>query len=272
MKNEHIKSQIENAKRTFDANKERELERENGSAELDIDDVQLQKLTTLQEKQLQEEIMMRLRGLMDEANQTQTVPASDPIISSNSTSESRAKPFWAQNRVDIPPSEQFGKRQKMREQDNPSSSKPLGSAAQLTSAEPASSTDQPASDSLTAIRQEVFNKLGDGSGQSEELQGLANRLQQVESRGEKQQQDLTALLKLVRQLANRQAELEKEKVPPRRQRSLFGALMLVLLAMLAASAGWLYWLNPDLVMTLSAALLNNGFDFALNLIARFGLL
>ena len=94
----------------------------------------------------------------------------------------------------------------------------------------------------------------------------------MESRTDKQQQDLTALLKLVRQLANRQAELEQEKVTPRRQRSLFGALMFVLLAMLAASAGWLYWLNPDLVMNLSATLLNNGFDFVLNLIAQLGLL
>ena len=48
--------------------------------------------------------------------------------------------------------------------------------------------------------------------------------------------------------------------------------MFLLLAMLAASAGWLYWLNPDLVMTLSATLLNNGFDFVLNLIAQLGLL
>ena len=118
----------------------------------------------------------------------------------------------------------------------------------------------------------MFNKLGDSTGQSEEIQGLSDRLQQLESRTEKQQQDLTALLKLVRQLANKQAELEQEQSQPRRQRSLFVPLIFLLLAMLGASAGWLYWLNPDLVITLSATLLNNGFDFVLDLIAHFGVL
>ena len=97
-------------------------------------------------------------------------------------------------------------------------------------------------------------------------------MQQLESRTEKQQQDLTALLKLVRQLANKQAELEKERSQPRRQRSLFVPLIFLLLVLLVASAGWLYWLNPDLVITLSTTLLNNGFDFMLDLIAQFGLL
>ena len=118
----------------------------------------------------------------------------------------------------------------------------------------------------------MFNKLGDSVGQSEEIQGLSDRLQQLESRTEKQQQDLTALLKLVRQLANKQAELEKDQSQPRRQRSLFVPLIFLLLVILVASAGWLYWLNPDLVITLSTTLLNNGFDFMLNLIAQFGLL
>ncbi|GIS17755.1 MAG: hypothetical protein CM15mP119_1590 [Alphaproteobacteria bacterium] len=70
------------------------------------------------------------------------------------------------------------------------------------------------------------------------------------------------MLKLVRQLANKQAELEKEQSQPRRQRSLFVPLIFLLLVMLA-SAGWLYWLNPDLVITLSTTLLNNGFDLCL---------
>ena len=254
MDNDQIKSQIENAKRAFIASKERGQEA--GLAELDVDD-----------PRLQEDIMTRLRELMDEAARSKTGLALDSIITERSLGESRAKPFWAQNKVDIPPSEQFGKRQKMQEQNDASTDNPLDTTAQTTSAE-----TPPAFDPLTAIRQEVFNKLGDGAGQSEEIQELADRLRQLESRTDKHQQDLTALLKLVRQLANRQAELEQEKVPPRRQRSLFGALIFVLIAMLVASAGWLYWLNPDLVMTLSATLLNNAFDFALNLIARLGLL
>ena len=254
MDNDQIKSQIENAKRAFVASKERGNEA--SLVDLDVND-----------PRLREDIMARLRGLMDEAAQSKTGSASDPAITGHSLGENRAKPFWAQNKVDIPPSEQFGKRQKMQEQNNTSTENSPEKTAQPTPAE-----TQPASDPLTAIRQEVFNKLGDGAGQSEEIQELVDRLQQLESRTDKHQQDLTALLKLVRQLANRQGELEQEKVPPRRQRSLFGALMFVLLALLIASAGWLYWLNPDLVMTLSATLLNNAFDFALNLIAQLGLL
>ena len=254
MDNDQIKSQIENAKRAFVASKERGNEA--SLVDPDVDD-----------PRLREDIMARLRGLMDEAAQSKTGSASDPAITGHSLGENRAKPFWAQNKVDIPPSEQFGKRQKMQEQNDPSRDNPLDTTAQPTPTEP-----QLGPDPLTAIRQEVFNKLGDGAGQLEEVKALADRLQQLESRTDKQQQDLTALLKLVRQLANRQAELEQEKTTPRRQRSLFGAVMFLLLAMLAASAGWLYWLNPDLVMTLSATLLNNGFDFVLNLIAQLGLL
>ena len=155
----------------------------------------------------------------------------------------------------------------MQEQDSPSNTNPI-----VTTENPSPTEPQPGSDPLVAIRQEVFNKLGDSVGQSEEIQGLSDRLQQLESRTEKQQQDLTALLKLVRQLANKQAELEKEQSQPRRQRSLFVPLIFLLLVMLIASAGWLYWLNPDLVITLSTTLLNNSFDFMLNLIAQFGLL
>ena len=250
MENDQIKSQIENAKRAFVASKERD--REASSSELDMDD-----------SQLEESIMKRLRSLMDEAAQSKT----GPIIPGQPAADSRYKPFWAQNIVDIPPSEKFGKRQKMQEQDSPSNTNPLGTAEHPSATEPPLGSDP-----LVAIRKEVFNKLGDSTGQSEEIQGLSNRLQQLETRAEKQQQDLTALLKLLRQLANKQAELEKEQSQPSRQRSLFVPLTFLLLTMLGASAGWLYWLNPDLVITLSATLLNNGFDFLLNLIAQFGLL
>ena len=254
MENDQIKSQIENAKRAFVASKERD--REASSDRLDVDDAQLQ-----------ENIMKRVRGLMDEAARSKAGPTTGPIIPGHSPAESRARPFWAQNRVDIPPSEKFGKRQKMQEQDSSSNTNPPG-----TTEHPSPTETQPGSDPLVAIRQEVFNKLGDSVGQSEEIQELSSRLQQLESRTEKQQQDLTALLKLVRQLANKQSELENEQSQPRRRRSLFVPMIFLLLLMLVASAGWLYWLYPDLVITSSTTLLNNGFDLMLNLIAQFGLL
>ena len=132
MENDQIKSQIENAKRAFVASKERD--REASSDELDMDDAQLQ-----------ENIMKRLRGLMDEAAQSMTGPASGPIIPGHSPAESRARPFWAQNRVDIPPSEKFGKRQKMQEQDSPSNTNPLGTTEHPSPTEP-----QPGADPLRA--------------------------------------------------------------------------------------------------------------------------
>ena len=128
----------------------------------------------------------------------------------------------------------------------------------------------PAADPLTAIRQEVFNKLGDTAGASEELQALAERVQQLEGRSEKQQQDLTALLKLVRQLANRQPNWNRTQPPRGTRRGLFGPLILVLFVMAAEDAGWLFWLDPDMMLTLSASVLNNSFDAVLSLIARFG--
>ena len=128
MENEQIKSQIENAKRAFVASKERD--REASSDALDTDDAQLQ-----------ENIMKRLRSLMDEAAQSMTRPASGPIIPGHSPAESRARPFWAQNRIDIPPSEKFGKQQKMQEQDSPGNTNPLG-----TTEHPSPTVPEPGSD------------------------------------------------------------------------------------------------------------------------------
>ena len=270
MKNDQIKSQIENAKKAFIAGKERN--REVISSELDTADTKVQKDLVPEDRQLQEEIMSRVRGLMDEATQTRKGVTREPFISKRPVAESRAKPFWAQNRVDIPPSEQFGKRQKMQDQNEPDKSSQLSVPTPSVPSDTEPSAGMSIPDPLTAIRQEVFNNLGDGTGHAEELQELTDRLAQLESRADKQQQDLTALLKLVRQLANRQAELEKEKVQPRRQRGLFWPLIFVLLFLLAGSAGWLYWMNPELIISISSSLLNKGFDFLLNLIASAGVL
>ena len=270
MENDQIKSQIENAKKAFVTSKERD--RKVGISELDTAVTQDQNQPASQDSQLREDIMSRVRGLMNEAAQTRRGPAADAFIPGQPVVEDRARPFWAQNRVDIPPSEQFGKRQKMQDQDELGGDSQLDTPAQPSPAGASPVASQPVPDPLTAIRQEVFNKLGDGTEHAEELQVLKDSLQQLESRVDKQQQDLTALLKLVRQLANKQAELEKHKVQPRRQRGLFGPLIFVLLVILVGSAGWLYWMNPNLVISVSANLLNQGFDFVLSLIARAGLL
>jgi len=258
MENDQIKTQIENAKRAFVASKTRDREPVSDMAKQE----QARHHTEHQQANrpeadilAQKGIMDRVRGLMDEAVQTRRGPAS------------QTKPFWAQKKVDIPPSEQFGKRQRMQDKDEFGTDNSAGAAVPSEMM----ATDA-AADPLTAIREEVFNKLGDPSGSSEQIQQLTDRMQQLEARAEKQQQDLTALLKLVRQLANRQAELEQDKGTPKKQRGLFGPLVLVLLVMLAGIAGWLYWLDPDMMLALSADVLRNSFDAVLNLVARFGLI
>ena len=271
MENDQIKTQIENAKRAFVASKTRERD-----PSVDDTDVQQTYLQSGPDQQsataghnthtdmlAQEHIMGRVRELMDEAAQTRRGPAATP--------EAQPKPFWAQNKVDIPPSEQFGKRQRMHDKDDSATGDQLATPAQPAPPEMRVQAE-PAADPLTAIRQEVFNKLGDPGAASEELQALAERVDQLEGRAEKQQQDLTALLKLVRQLANRQAELEQDTAAPRRQGGFLGPLVLVLFVMAAGIAGWLFWLNPDMMLALSASVLNNSFDAVLGLIARFGLI
>ena len=258
MENDQIKTQIENAKRAFvasktrdrdtlsDATKKEQAQHSHGGLQDDRPDTDITD---------QKDIMDRVRGLMDEAAQTRRGPAA------------QTKPFWAQKKVDIPPSEQFGKRQRMQDKDD------FGTDNTAHGAAPSEMTATDAGmDPLTAIREQVFNKLGDPSGGSEQIQQLTDRIQQLEGRAEKQQQDLTALLKLVRQLANRQAELEQDKAAPKKQRGLFGPLVLILLVMLVGIAGWLYWLDPDMMLAMSASVLRNGFDAVLNLIAQFGLL
>lgn len=250
MENDQIKAQMENAKRAFVASKARDHDTSSEEAERN-------------EAMAQEVIMGHLHQLMEEAAQTRRGPVGQP--------ELQSKPFWAQNKIDIPPSEQFGKRQKMNDKEKAGTDDQLAATAKPGSAEMMARSEL-GTDPLTAIRQEVFNKLGDTAGSAEELQQLTNRIQNLESRAEKQQQDLTALLKLVRQLANRQSELEQDTTAPQRQRGIFGPLILILIVMLGGIAGWLLWLDPDMMLAMSASALNNSFDAVLNLIARFGLL
>ena len=271
MENDQIKTQIENAKRAFVASKarERDLSAEQAEAQQvhpqpDANgETSRTDFDAQQDMMVQKDIMGRVRDLMDEAAQTRRGPAARP--------EPQTKPFWAQHKVDIPPSEQFGKRHRMHDKDENGTDGQMTTPAQPAPQDMSSAATAPA-DPLTAIRQEVFNKLGDTSGSAEELKGLNDRIDQLEARAEKQQQDLTALLKLVRQLANRQAELEQDTAVPRRQGGLFGPLLLILLVMAAGIAGWLFWLNPDMMLALSASVLNNSFEAVLTLIAQFGLL
>ena len=269
MENDQIKAQMENAKRAFVASRARDHDTSSEEAERNEavgqeGQAEAQPDVNAQESNVAQELIMgHVHQLMEEAAQTRRGPVGQP--------ELQSKPFWAQNKIDIPPSEQFGKRQKMNDKEKAGTDDQLAAPAQPGPAEMMAKSEL-GTDPLTAIRQEVFSKLGDTAGSAEELQQLTNRIQNLESRAEKQQQDLTALLKLVRQLANRQSELEQDTTAPRRQRGIFGPLILILIVMLGGIAGWLLWLDPDMMLAISASALNNSFDDVLNLIARFGLL
>ena len=84
----------------------------------------------------------------------------------------------------------------MQDQEDPDKNSQLSVPTPPVPPNTETSAGMPIPDPLTAIRQEVFNNLGDGTEHAEELRGLTERLEQLESRANKQQQDLTALLNL----------------------------------------------------------------------------
>ena len=108
--------------------------------------------------------MGRVRELMDEAAQT--------AEGQPSGQKPRQNRFGPRIRL-ISPSEQFGKRQRMHDKDDTGTNDQLAAPAQPAPPELRTPTD-PAADPLTAIRQEVFNKLGDTAGASEELRHWPN--------------------------------------------------------------------------------------------------
>ena len=88
MKNDQIKSQIENAKKAFVAGKEREQEA--SLADVSKDEAKVQEHSAHEERQLQEAIMTRVQGLMEEASKSSGVQRSVPINPGHLSSESRA--------------------------------------------------------------------------------------------------------------------------------------------------------------------------------------
>ena len=90
---------------------------------------------------------------------------------------------------------------------------------------------------------------------------LLERIEQIEQRASQQQQDLTSVLKLVRQLAASQKEFETVSQPKRR--GFFSTLlfsMLMLIGMVSVGAlGWLYVMNPALVNSVFTQIINSAF-------------
>ncbi|MGB1367448.1 MAG: hypothetical protein ACPG6Y_05905 [Candidatus Puniceispirillaceae bacterium] len=219
----------------------------------------------LAEIDAQQKIMARVDELMSEAAQTR-----------RSTSDGTNRPFWAQSTIDIPPSEQFGKLRQMTEEEPPKSEQEDNTAA--SQAAPAAPARQAEADTgeaiaLSAIRDEVINKMSaqPAALPSAEIEALHARIEAMESRIDKHQQDLTALLKLVRQLA---AKKEEEKTEPKKSKksesSGWGFGLLVTILLVGGIIGWLFWMDPAFMMEMMSNLVHEGLAMAIQLLAQLG--
>ena len=220
----------------------------------------------LAEIDAQQKIMARVDELMQEAAQTKR----------SSTQDAAARPFWAQTKVDIPPSEKFGKLSQMTEDDSQKNA-PQRAEEEVTAPapppipQPAAQAEGSEATALSAIRDEVINKMGAAAPAmpSPELDEVLQRLDGLEGRVDKHQQDLTALLKLVRQLA---AKKEEKPEPQKVKSSSSGAGLglFVTLLLVGGMLGWLFWMDPAFMMDMMTKIINEGLTMTIQLLASFG--
>ena len=229
----------------------------------------------LAEIDAQQKIMARVDELMTEAAQTK-----------RSTPKASARPFWAQTKVDIPPSEQFGKLSQMTEDDRPQRDEPQPAAIQETPPQPAPQaapnmdTGQNTSQNtgqnigeataLSAIRDEVINKMAAPAAPSADMEALLERIEAMEGRIDKHQQDLTALLKLVRQLAAKKEENPEPKKVKKSDSVGWGLGLMITLLLIGGIVGWLFWMDPVFMMDMMSKLVNETLVMTIQLLAEFG--
>ena len=220
----------------------------------------------LAEIDAQQKIMARVDELMQEATQTKR----------SSTQDAAARPFWAQTKVDIPPSEKFGKLSQMTEDDSQKNA-PQRAEEEVTAPapppipQPAAQAEGSEATALSAIRDEVINKMGAAAPAmpSPELDEVLQRLDGLEGRVDKHQQDLTALLKLVRQLAAKKEEKpEPQKV--KSSSSAAGLGLFITLLLVGGMLGWLFWMDPAFMMDMMTKIINEGLTMTIQLLASFG--
>ncbi len=220
----------------------------------------------LSEIDAQQKIMARVDELMQEATQTKRSGSQDAA----------ARPFWAQTKVDIPPSEKFGKLSQMIEDDSQKNEpqrlqEELAAPAPQPVQQPAAKAELTEATALSAIRDEVINKMGAAAPAmpSPELDEVLQRLDGLEARVDKHQQDLTALLKLVRQLAAK----KEEKPEPQKVKSSgsgVGLGLFVTLFFIGGMLGWLFWMDPAFMMDMLTKIINESLTMTIQLLASFG--
>ncbi len=285
MDNDLIRQQIESAKKSFVSSKTKQNEKQFQMAATQPSG----SIADLSRLEQQTVIMGRLKSLMDEAAQTPRQESrSYQDIAQNRPRETA--PFWAQTQTDISPSERFATQQREQESkmaDTPPSptqqpEAPSGQAESLQPVSPQPATPEavapeapaqpeppiakappamPAKPSqeaaLTAIRSEVFSHMEKAPIPAE----LLERIEQIEHRASQQQQDLTSVLKLVRQLAATQKEYETAAQPKRR--GFFSTMVVSVLVIIGfvcvGASGWLYVMNPALVNSVFTQIINSVF-------------
>ena len=216
----------------------------------------------LAEIDTQQKIMARVDELMTEATKTKR------------SAPNAARPFWAQTQVDIPPSEQFGKLSQMTEDDRSpkDEAQPAKNMAMESEKKPAQNTSLNTGEAtaLSAIRDEVINKMAAPAVPSVDIEALLVRVEAMEGRIEKHQQDLTALLKLVRQLAVKKDEKPEPKQVKKSESGGWGLGLLVTLLLIGGIIGWLFWMDSAFMMDMMTRLVNEGLTMTIQLLAEFG--
>jgi len=296
MDNDLIRQQIESAKKSFVSTKTKQNDRQFSMANVKHAGT----VTDLSRIEQQAQIMTRLKSLMDEAAKTPRQDRQMPQPEDGHGRPRESAPFWAQKQHDIPPSERFANQQREQESkmaDTPPSptqqpEAPSGQAESLQPVSPQPATPEavapeapapeavapeapaqpeppiakappamPAKPSqeaaLTAIRSEVFSHMEKAPIPAE----LLERIEQIEHRASQQQQDLTSVLKLVRQLAATQKEYETAAQPKRR--GFFSTMIVSVLVIIGfvcvGASGWLYVMNPALVNSVFTQIINSVF-------------
>lgn len=299
MDNDLIKQQIESAKKAYVSGVSKQQTEEEEAQNLSSGGV----VTSLSRLEEQKAIMGRLKSLMDEASQTprqeQQLKAGVPLpklAAGNTPLEGKSQPFWAQTQTDIPPSERFAAQTHQQEvsmsqppseeEDKQPQTEFSPSDIQTTpsampqempiSAQAATSQPDPPYDSaeaISAIRNEVISHIENTPNATLDKDVL-ERIEQLEGRVSKQQQDLTALLKLVRQIAARQKETPSSEPLELKERKggMAAKIFWVLFIIIAGAAGWLYFMNPALFQQLLETGFNRVFNVVINLFVQFGLL
>ena len=289
MDNDLIRQQIESAKKSFVSTKTKQNDKQFQMAGTQPSG-SIADLSRLEQQTL---IMGRLKSLMDEAAQTPRQESRSYQDTARNTPR-ETTPFWAQTQRDISPSERFATQQREQEskmadttpsptqqpdaqsgqagaqadsqqpagQQAPEaaakSAQPEAAVAEMQPTTQAAMPTKPSNEAaLSAIRNEVFSHMEKAPIPAE----LLDRIEQIEQRASQQQQDLTSVLKLVRQLAASQKEFETVSQPKRR--GFFSTLlfsMLVLIGMVSVGAlGWLYVMNPALVNSVFTQIINSAF-------------